>query len=218
MISRTGACVKIIGLTESMRYLNISLFQGSLTEDKRQASLTLEMKGASNPALEHHHLGRTQNKNIFTNFLLPDPTIFATAYKKSRFYCFSSREVDTEVMDRDVFNEKPTKEETMAAEQVYTSHFVYLIITISRLLKPVDWLLKFVFVHLKAMSISSFSKIKCRKLSRTLLFTLEMDITMVISSIESSKVSWYRPDVHMEQELAESQFGEENSKMKLYPI
>ena len=51
-----------------MRYLNISLFQGSLTEDKRQAALTLEMKGASNPALEHHHLGKTQNENIFTHF------------------------------------------------------------------------------------------------------------------------------------------------------
>ena len=125
---------------------------------------------------------------------LVDPTIFATAYKKSRFYCFSSREVDTEVMDRDVFNEKPTKEETMAAEQVYTSHFVHLIISISRLLKPVDWLLKFVFVHLKAMSISSFSKIKCRKPSRTLLCTLEMDITMVISSTESSKTLCYKEE------------------------
>ena len=106
----------------------------------------------------------------------------------------------------------------MAAEQVYISHFVYLIISISRLLKPVDWLLKFVFVHLKAMSISSFSKIKCRKPSRTLLCTLEMDITMVISSIESSKASWYRPDVHLEQELVENQFGVENLKMKLSPI
>ena len=150
--------------------------------------------------------------------MLVDPTIFATAYKKSRFYCFSSREVDTEVMDRDVFNEKPTKEETMAAEQVCTSHFIYFLINISRLLKRVDWLLKFVFVHLKAMSISSFSKIKCRKPSRTLLCTLEMDITMVISSIESSKASWYRPDVHLEQELVENQFGVENLKMKLYPI
>ena len=54
---RTGACVKIIGLTESMRYLSIALFQGSLTEDKRNAALTLEMKGASNPALEYNCLG-----------------------------------------------------------------------------------------------------------------------------------------------------------------
>ena len=55
---RTGACVKIIGLTESMRYLSISLFQGSLTEDNRKAALTLEMKGASNPALQHNSLGK----------------------------------------------------------------------------------------------------------------------------------------------------------------
>ena len=54
---RTGACVKIIGLTESMRYLSISLFQGSLTEDNRKAALTLEMKGAANPALQHNCLG-----------------------------------------------------------------------------------------------------------------------------------------------------------------
>ena len=128
-VFRTGACVKIIGLTESMRYLNISLFQGSLTEDKRQAALTLEMKGANNPALEHHHIGIVgyiYEFHIFKFHL--DPTIFATAYKKSRFYCFSSREVDTEVMDRDVFNEKPTKEETMAAEQVYTGHLFCLLI------------------------------------------------------------------------------------------
>jgi hypothetical protein len=47
-----------------------------------------------------------------------DPTVFTTGYKKNRFYCFSSREVDTEIIDRDIFNEKPTKEETMAAQQV----------------------------------------------------------------------------------------------------
>jgi len=99
---RTGACVKIIGLTDSMRFLSIALFQGSLTEESRKAALTLEMKGASNPTLSHNAL---------------DPTIYATAYKKGRFYCFSSREIDTELMERDVFNEKPTKEETMAAQQ-----------------------------------------------------------------------------------------------------
>jgi len=99
---RTGACLKIIGLTETMRFLSIALFQGSITEDKRSAALSLEMKAAHNPALD---------ENIM------DPTIFATAYKKNRFYCFSSREVDTEVIERDIFNEKPTKEETMAAAQ-----------------------------------------------------------------------------------------------------
>ena len=147
-----------------------------------------------------------------------DPTIFATAYKKSRFYCFSSREVDTEVMDRDVFNEKPTKEETMAAEQVYTGHFFCLLKIFSRLHKPDGWLPKFVFVHLKAMCILSFSKIKYLKLSKTLLCTLEMDITMVIFSIESSRVSWFKQDVHLVRELVVNQSGVENLKMKLFLI
>jgi len=47
----------------------------------------------------------------------PDPTIFCTAYKKHRFFLFSRREPD-DIADqgRDVFNEKPTKEDqNMAA-------------------------------------------------------------------------------------------------------
>lgn len=53
-----------------------------------------------------------------------DPTLFCSAYKKNRFYCFSNRyfEEDTTegengelLKDRDVFNEKPTREEVMAA-------------------------------------------------------------------------------------------------------
>ena len=94
-------------------------------------------------------------------------------------------------------------------------HFSFELNWFSRLLKPDGWLLKFVSVRLKAMCISSFSKIKYQKLWRILLCTLEMVITMVIYSIESSKVSWYKPDVHSERGLAVNQSGVENSKMKL---
>ncbi len=71
-----------------------------------------------------------------------DPTLFCTAYKKNRFYMFTRREPDetnkrydvTAILfiatplychapfsgdsDRDVFNEKPSKEEVMGATQV----------------------------------------------------------------------------------------------------
>jgi len=49
-----------------MRFLSISLFQGSITEDKRSAALTLEMKGANNPALGAHLLGN-ELQFIITN-------------------------------------------------------------------------------------------------------------------------------------------------------
>ena len=55
---RTGACLKIIGLTESMRFLSMALFQGSITEDKRTAILSLEMRAADNPALNDNIVGK----------------------------------------------------------------------------------------------------------------------------------------------------------------
>lgn len=99
---RTGACIKIIGLTETFRPLSLALCQGSLTEDKRSAALTLDMKAASNPALAEN---------------LKDPTLFVTAHKSKRFYLFTQRELDGEAYERDIFNEKPTKEESVAAAQ-----------------------------------------------------------------------------------------------------
>lgn len=55
-----------------------------------------------------------------------DPTLFCTNYKKNRFYCFSNRyfEEDTTdesgeiIKDRDIYNEKPTREEVMAAVEI----------------------------------------------------------------------------------------------------
>lgn len=56
-----------------------------------------------------------------------DPTLFCTSYKKNRFYCFSNRYFEEDVTegeggelikDRDIFNEKPTREEMMAAVEI----------------------------------------------------------------------------------------------------
>lgn len=41
----------------------------------------------------------------------PDPTIFATSFKRRRFYCLSTRDPDESVEARDKFNELPTEEE-----------------------------------------------------------------------------------------------------------
>lgn len=46
-----------------------------------------------------------------------DPTLFCSAFKRSRFYMFSriEPEADSKAADRDVFNEKPTREEATVA-------------------------------------------------------------------------------------------------------
>ncbi|CAH0549023.1 unnamed protein product [Brassicogethes aeneus] len=96
----TNKCVRIIGKNENLRVLNIALYQGSAKKSK--AAVTLEIEASNNPTLES---------------IQPDPTLVCTAYKKSRFYLFSRREPD-EIQgdqDRDIFNEKPSKEDTFAA-------------------------------------------------------------------------------------------------------
>lgn len=95
--------VRYYGKLENVRFLHVGLFQG--ITNKPKAIVTMEMKASNNPNLQ-------QVKH--------DPTIFCTAYKKNRFYLFSSREPeDTKNADneRDVFNEKPTKEEIVAATE-----------------------------------------------------------------------------------------------------
>lgn len=56
-----------------------------------------------------------------------DPTLFCSSYKKNRFYCFSNRYFEEDVTegeggelikDRDIYNEKPTREEMMAAIEI----------------------------------------------------------------------------------------------------
>lgn len=109
----TNRCVQIIGKNENLRLLQIALYQGSAKKTK--AAVTLEMEGSDNPTLEA---------------ILPDPTVICTAYKKSRFYVFTRRSPDDpsgtgEQKDRDVFNEKPSKEEAMAATENATVQRLY---------------------------------------------------------------------------------------------
>jgi peptidylprolyl isomerase domain and WD repeat-containing protein 1 len=53
---------------------------------------------------------------LFAESLESDPTLFATAYGKPRFYIFSTREpAGTSMTSRDIFNEKPSREEQTVA-------------------------------------------------------------------------------------------------------
>ncbi|KAG7274055.1 hypothetical protein CRUP_030777 [Coryphaenoides rupestris] len=89
----TNRCVRILGKLENIRVVQLCLFQGIAKAS--QVAPTVEMKASDNPALQNQE---------------PDPTIFCTAFKKNRFYMSAES-------DRDVFNEKPSKEEVMAATQ-----------------------------------------------------------------------------------------------------
>lgn len=65
----------------------------------------MEQEASDNPALNH---------------LNTDPTLICTAFKKNRFYLFSRRDPDdptNQENDRDVFNEKPSKEDIISATE-----------------------------------------------------------------------------------------------------
>nr|XP_017200238.2 peptidylprolyl isomerase domain and WD repeat-containing protein 1 isoform X2 [Oryctolagus cuniculus] len=99
----TNRCVRILGKQENIRVMQLALFQG--IAKKHRAAATIEMKASENPVLQN---------------IQADPTIVCTSFKKNRFYMFTKREPeDTKSADsdRDVFNEKPSKEEVMAATQ-----------------------------------------------------------------------------------------------------
>jgi peptidylprolyl isomerase domain and WD repeat-containing protein 1 len=50
-----------------------------------------------------------------------DPTLACTGYKKARFYMFTRSEPDEKSGERDVFNERPTREEQTIASAALTS-------------------------------------------------------------------------------------------------
>lgn len=97
----TNRCIRIIGKGDNLRPLHVSLFQGRTKKPK--AALSLEQEASENPILAQ------------TN---ADPTLFVTAFKKQRFYLYSRRmPSDLQNVDRDVFNEKPSKEDIIAVPE-----------------------------------------------------------------------------------------------------
>uniref|UniRef100_A0A8C4QYJ4 peptidylprolyl isomerase n=1 Tax=Eptatretus burgeri TaxID=7764 RepID=A0A8C4QYJ4_EPTBU len=97
----TNRCVRILGKQDNIRVLQLALCQGPTHAFR--AALTMEMKASDNPALQA---------------TAGDPTLFCSAYKKNRFYMFTRRELDdVKGTERDILNERPSKEEVMAVAQ-----------------------------------------------------------------------------------------------------
>ncbi|CAL4125584.1 unnamed protein product, partial [Meganyctiphanes norvegica] len=95
--------VRTIGKPENLRMLHLALFQGKVK--KHKGVVTMEMEASENKALVS---------------IMADPTLVATAFRKNRFYLFTKRDAtDTKSVDtdRDVFNEKPSKEDIIAATE-----------------------------------------------------------------------------------------------------
>lgn len=108
---KTNRCVRYIGKPENLRFLAISLCRAVPgLEAKDGTAVTAQMRASDNPALKEAD---------------PDPVLVASAYKKNRFYLFTNAEPfstdaftdgeDVTGNERDVFNEKPLKEDIITA-------------------------------------------------------------------------------------------------------
>lgn len=97
----TNKCVKVLGKSDNIRPMNIAMFQGKIT--KSTAAVTIEQAASDNPTMA---------------LATVDPIVFATAYKKQRFYLYSRRlPSDLQDVDRDIFNEQPSKEDILAVTE-----------------------------------------------------------------------------------------------------
>ncbi|CAO0795591.1 unnamed protein product [Mucor circinelloides] len=100
---KTNKVARVIGKSESNRFVNVGLYQGA---PKKKGVYTLAMAASDNAALK-------ESQEL-------DPTLFCTAFNKNRFYMMTRREPfdNAQKGERDVFNEKPSREEqTVAATQ-----------------------------------------------------------------------------------------------------
>jgi peptidylprolyl isomerase domain and WD repeat-containing protein 1 len=89
--------IKVLGKYESERFLKIAIYQG---KSMRNPTGTSSAKGEKRAA---------------------DPTIYATAFKKTRFYIFSKKlpeETPDHQLMRDILNERPDKTELQIINQL----------------------------------------------------------------------------------------------------
>ncbi|KAJ1818323.1 Peptidyl-prolyl cis-trans isomerase cyp15 [Coemansia sp. RSA 2675] len=93
--------VRILGKSESCRFISLALAQGTA--------------GDTGPRID---LATSSNPGAWTADA--NPTLFCTAFKRNRFYMFTCDEPDHSLQesDRDVFNERPTREEASLATEV----------------------------------------------------------------------------------------------------
>ncbi|KAF5097586.1 hypothetical protein D0Z00_002344 [Geotrichum galactomycetum] len=93
----SNKCVRTLGTTDSLRFTNLALFQGTSTGVAEQNKLTVEMASSDNKLIEQS--------------LLSDSVLFAASFGKPRFYMFTQKsQADIDAFnkaDRDVYNEQP---------------------------------------------------------------------------------------------------------------
>ncbi|KAG0043987.1 Peptidyl-prolyl cis-trans isomerase cyp15 [Gryganskiella cystojenkinii] len=106
--THSNKVVKLIGKSEPHRFMNVAIYQGA---PKKKSILTMAMAASDNAVIKESELR--------------DPTLFCTAHTRNRFYMFTEREPDhgassSHKADRDVFNEKPSREEQTIATAQHT--------------------------------------------------------------------------------------------------
>lgn len=108
----------MIGKGENFRPLSLAIHQQIPDTKSGKTIVTPEMAASNNPTLEAAAHS--------------DPTLFCTGFKKNRFYMFTKREPDDSSLnasedgvltglERDVFNEKPSREDMIAATTTESS-------------------------------------------------------------------------------------------------
>lgn len=104
----------LLGKDETVRYLNVSLFQG-IGGNQKKSIKSLALMASDNPAAASPSAnGGLGDQDV------QDPTLFCTGHRKERFYLFTRLEPDHNPRskggsERDVFNEKPSREEQTIA-------------------------------------------------------------------------------------------------------
>uniref|UniRef100_A0A914YH06 peptidylprolyl isomerase n=1 Tax=Panagrolaimus superbus TaxID=310955 RepID=A0A914YH06_9BILA len=103
----TEKVVRDLGKSEPVRFMGAAICRAMPTtmERLKGAAVTAEIEASDNPALRKFDV---------------DPMIIASAYRKNRFYIFTNAEPfsgaddeDGTTSNRDVFNEKPRKEDAL---------------------------------------------------------------------------------------------------------
>lgn len=94
----TNRVARLLGKDEAVRFMNLSLYQGA---PSKKSITTVAMAASANPILAD----KGQR----------DPIFFCTGYKRQRFYMFTRSEPEDKSGDRDIFNERPTREEQSVA-------------------------------------------------------------------------------------------------------
>ncbi|KAI0252452.1 hypothetical protein BJV78DRAFT_1360962 [Lactifluus subvellereus] len=85
------------GRDDTVRWMNLSLYQGA---PAKKGITTVAMAASANP--------------ILADKAVRDPTLFCTGLKRQHFYMFTRSEPEdssSKSDDRDIFNERPTREE-----------------------------------------------------------------------------------------------------------